>query len=59
MKKQGWYWLIRDDEKSLVYYYQNPNTDEWGFGFNIKDGGGFLPADDITEATEIIEAEVK
>ena len=60
MRQEGWYWLIDGiDESTLTYYYQNPDTIKWGFGFNIRDGGGFLPEDDLTDETKVVKAEIK
>ena len=58
MKTKKFVWLVSDGEKTLVYYYENPNTKEWGFGFNIADGGGFLPEKDLTKETRILPAVV-
>ena len=38
-----------DNESVIVYYYFNPNTKCEGFGFNISDGGGFLPVNDLSD----------
>lgn len=45
----GWYRLHSRDgsEYTIVYLYTNPDTMIRGFGFNIKDGGGFLPVNDV------------
>jgi len=40
-------------EITNAYFYNNPDSDCAGFGFNIADGGGFLPEYDITERTSI------
>lgn len=46
----GWYWLIRDGElATIVRVYINPDTLERGVGFNLCDGGGFLPMSDLCE----------
>lgn len=47
----GWYRLriSGDSEYTIVYLYTNPDTMTRGFGFNTKDGGGFLPINDIDE----------
>lgn len=59
--EEGYYWLQHPDEKeqTLVYFYVNPDTNEEGFGFNIKDGGGFLPLKDLSEKTKMIPAGLK
>ena len=56
--KEGYYWLtnVQYKETSLVYYYKNPDTDQYGFGFNIRDGCGFLPERDLTEETIVTYA---
>ena len=58
MRKAHYVWLIRGNEKTLAYYYENPNTKKWGYGFNIADGGGFLPENDLTEDTKVLPAVV-
>ena len=51
-------WLINEDteEKNLAYYYNNPDAKQWGYGFNIADGGGFLPENDLTCVTTVVNA---
>jgi len=58
MMKEGYYWLFnsKTKEATLAYFYYNPDADRNGFGFNIRDGGGFLPMDDVSEDTQIIYA---
>ena len=57
MRAEGFYWLISPEgEKTLVYYYRNPDTSKWGYGFNVADGGGFLPESDLDEAVKVIPA---
>ena len=58
MMREGYYWLFNNTTKeaTLVYFYNNPDTGENGFGFNIRDGGGFLPMDDVSDDTSIIYA---
>ncbi len=58
MRKACYVWLIKGKEKTLVYYYENPDTKEWGYGFNIADGGGFLPESDLTDDTKVLPAVV-
>jgi len=58
MRASKYVWLIKGKEKTLVYYYENPDTMEWGFGFNIADGGGFLPEKDLTDDVRIVGAVV-
>lgn len=48
------YWLKGPDEESvLVYYYNNQDAGCFGFGFNIADGGGFLPLWDLRDSSSI------
>lgn len=57
MRKEGYYWLLTEGESpTLVYYYENPDTGEKGFGFNVVDGGGFLPEWDLVEDSVVKEA---
>jgi hypothetical protein len=56
MRKAHYVWLIRGREKTLAYYYENPDTGEWGYGFNIADGGGFMPEQDLTDDTKVLPA---
>ena len=58
MRKSHYVWLISGDEKTLAYYYENPDTHEWGYGFNIADGGGFMPETDLTSETAVLPAVV-
>lgn len=41
------------NEITTVEYYYNKDIEEWGFGFNHKDGGGFLPLKDLNKDTTI------
>ena len=48
-------------EETIAYCYKNPDYLDGttiGFGFNTADGGGWMPAWDVTEKTEIIEVEI-
>ena len=48
--KDGDYWLVRDgEEEVMVSVYTNPDTREFGIGFNTRDGGGFMPMTDVRE----------
>jgi hypothetical protein len=47
-----------DPEPSLVYLYTNPDTHERGFGFNVRDGGGFLPVCDLREDTTVTRVQI-
>ena len=42
-----------EGEITNAYFYDNPDSGCEGFGFNIADGGGFLPVHDITDNTII------
>ena len=42
-----------EGEVTSAYFYDNPDAECEGFGFNIADGGGFLPVHDITDSTII------
>lgn len=61
-RETGFYWIsCKIEEPTIVYYYFNQdyqvNSDEpgqWGFGFNIADGGGFIPDWEITDDSELI-----
>lgn len=46
------------EDECIVYYYRNPDTKTWGFGFNIADGCGFIPESDIAEGSTIAPAAV-
>lgn len=49
--KDGFYYLHHSSEKEpiLVRGYKSRNNNEvFGFGFNVHDGGGFLPLSDMT-----------
>jgi len=55
-RPEGFYTLKNDSEDDLVVVYGYCCTDAggvFGFGFNIHDGGGFLPISDITTDTII------
>ena len=57
--ERSWYWLESNGDKSLAYLYRNPDmNNELGFGFNIADGGGFIPLFDLTKDT-IIKLAIK
>jgi len=56
LKLNSWYWLLSIyGEWTLAYYYDCKDAETTGFGFNIKDGGGFLPIDEILSTTRIFE----
>jgi len=56
----GFYYLYTPEEKepTLAHYYFNTNVGCKGFGFNIHDGGGFLPEHDLTEKTRIVPVSI-
>ena len=59
IREEGYYWLLKEGESpTLVYYYENADTSEKGFGFNIVDGGRFLPESDLTADTVVEKAMV-
>lgn len=45
-------------EKTIVYFYYNPDAKCNGFGFNIADGGDFLPMSDLTNKTIVNELKI-
>ncbi len=50
LEPSNYYWATSEHaERTLVYYYMYKGT--LGFGFNIADGGGFVPATDFTYAS--------
>ena len=53
--KPGYYYFINKDNTDLCLteYYYNSDSGCYGFGFNISDGGGFLPEDDIIDQSII------
>jgi hypothetical protein len=60
MKCGKHYWISKPDgtDRCLVYCYSNPdhtNGKQLGIGFNIADGGGWIPLDDLPADTLIIE----
>ena len=40
-------------EETIAYYYFNQDADSHGFGFNIADGGGFLPISDLISKSKV------
>lgn len=56
MRKSGYVWLHTDGEWTLAYYYEDFDAETWGFGFNIADGGGFIPENDLEDETEVFPA---
>ena len=56
MKKPNYVFLISGSAKTLARYYKNPDTGKWGFGFNIADGGAFLPETDLNRETLVVPA---
>lgn len=60
--KEGFYFLHHPTEKQpvLVYgYYCKDAGNKFGFGFNIHDGAGFLPFEDLSGEETIIPAMVE
>lgn len=53
----GWYWLINDVEvvPSAVRIYDNEDAGCRGIGFNICDGGGFIPLIDLKPDSFFVE----
>lgn len=56
----GYYHLYNpsEEEPVLVHLYFNRDADCRGFGFNIHDGGGFLPLSDIHPETRIVAVNI-
>lgn len=62
MRKEGFYFIHHPIEKEpvLVYGYHCKDAGgKFGFGFNVHDGGGFLPFDDLTGEEKIVPAVVE
>ena len=55
--KQGYHYQLVscEGEESIVYFYFNPDANCLGFGFNIADGGGFLPERDLRSDSQVNE----
>lgn len=57
--KEGHYYRISkygDRRFCIVYCYRNPDcNNELGIGFNVADGGAWLPLWDISEDSVIVE----
>ena len=56
MEAGKYYWVSKPDgsEKCLVYCYVNPDFQDGttlGIGFNIADGGGWVPLWDVPRET--------
>jgi len=59
--KEGFYHLHSPNETEpvLVHGYKCSDlNDQFVFGFNTYDGGGYLPLSDLTDDTKIIPVEV-
>ncbi len=55
-QEQTYYKLTNPETKveTIAYCYRNPDANnELGFGFNIADGGGWMPIWDLSKKTEI------
>jgi len=60
--KEGMYYLACNSEEAptLVHgYYCTDFNGEFGFGFNIYEGGGFLPLADLTEDSVYVPVVIK
>lgn len=60
MEAGKYYWISKPDggEKCLVYCYVNPDFGDGtqlGIGFNIADGGGWVPLWDVPKETVVKE----
>lgn len=58
------YWISKPDgsERCLVYCYVNPDFgdgSQLGIGFNVSDGGAWIPLWDVPEETVFKELEDK
>lgn len=58
--KEGYYYLVseHEDEPTLAHGYYNHDAKAFGFGFNIYDGGGFLPLSDVSPTTDIVPVSI-
>ena len=60
--KEGFYYLSSPDdpEPVLVHGYKSKDMDnQFIFGFNTHDGGGFVPLSDLTEETIVTPVEIR
>ena len=59
--EEGFYYLHNPGEKEpvLVQYYFNPDDENWGFGFNVADGCGFMREDDLSEDSRAVPVVVR
>ena len=60
MEAGKYYWISKPDgsDKCLVYCYINPDFGDGtqlGIGFNIADGGGWIPLWDVPKETVVKE----
>lgn len=53
--EDGWYRLVHPGEPRdcVVRVYSNPDNQERGIGFNIADGGAFMPIWDLSEESKL------
>lgn len=53
--KPGYYYLYspHETEPVLVHAYQCTDAGCFGFGFNVHDGGGFLPLADLKNESRV------
>ena len=60
--KQSGYYLMYNpsypQDECLVRYYYNPDAKCWGYGFNIADGCGFIPENDVVDGTVLTAVEI-
>jgi hypothetical protein len=56
----GWYWLVNEAEvaPSAVRLYDNEDAGTRGLGFNICDGGGFIPLTDLKPDSFLFEMQL-
>lgn len=53
--EDGWYRLVHPGESRdcVVRVYSNPDNQERGIGFNVADGGVFMPIWDLSEESKL------
>ena len=58
--EEGYYYLVNEGEDPVLVhgYYCSDHGGSFGFGFNIYDGGGFIPLLDLSERTEYIKVKI-
>lgn len=50
---------VQASESSVVELYTNPDTGDRGIGFNIRDGGGFIPLIDLKNTSTLTPIAVR